>query len=268
MLVAIDIGNTHVKCGVFQNGGLTVHWRLPARGATAREYRRWCLDAFARAQLDPADVDAVGLACVVPGLQGVFVQLAKSLFGAPVVAVTHEAPLGLRLAAVPPWAVGADRLANAVAAFALARGPAIVVDLGTASKFEAVNGSGAFVGGAIGPGLGSGMDALLARAARLRGCAWHVGDRAIGRTTAEALGSGAVFGYAAMADGMVQRLHAELGGGAATVFLTGGWAATVGRAMRVAHRHEPTLTLNGIRIVCARARSRAGATRHRPGQGG
>ena len=150
-----------------------------------------------------------------------------------------------------PHQLGSDRLANAVAAFARTRGATIVVDLGTATKFEYVSAAGAYVGGAIAPGLGIASDALFERAARLYRVELAKPDRVLGRNTVHAIQSGLVYGYVAMIDGMVRRIRAEQGG-AAHVVATGGFAPLVAREAACIDAIDEFLTLDGVRLIYER----------------
>ena len=147
-----------------------------------------------------------------------------------------------------PKEVGADRIANAVGAYDLFGGPAIVVDFGTATTFEAISARGEYLGGAIFPGIDISLDALFARAAALRRVELVEPRRAIGRSTTESMQSGIIFGYTSLVDGMVRRIEDELGE-KAHVVSTGGLSALITPLSATIEHHEPFLTLHGLRII-------------------
>ena len=163
---------------------------------------------------------------------------------------------GLELRVPSPHEVGADRVANSVAALALQPGPLVVVDFGTAINFDAVSADGAFLGGAIAPGLEIATSALGERASALFGIELRAPERAIGRTTAENMQSGAIFGYAGLVDGLVGRFRAELGEDAG-VIATGGLAGVVAPHCLTIDRVEPWLTLEGLRLIWLRNTTRS-----------
>jgi len=158
-----------------------------------------------------------------------------------------------------PMEVGADRLVNAVAARQLEGQPAIVIDAGTATKVDAISPDGTFLGGAIAPGIGIGLDALAARAARLYAVEVAPPPRTIGRNTIEAIQSGLINGHVAMVEGLVSRVRSELGE-VAPVVVTGGYGPLIAEAIDMPVRREPNLTLIGAAIVWKRETMRTEAT--------
>jgi type III pantothenate kinase len=154
----------------------------------------------------------------------------------------------MALAIDNPHELGADRIANGVAAYRRHGGPCLVVDFGTSTNFDAVSADGAFLGGAIAPGIEISVDALIGRAARLFKVDLVAPERAVGKNTVESLQSGIVFGTVAMVDGLVQRIVAELGP-ETTVIATGGLAGLVCRFSQTIHEHDPFLTLDGLRVI-------------------
>ena len=208
MLLAVDIGNTNIKLGLFQGETLAGRARLstdPQR--TADEYLI-ALDAiFVRHGLGWSDLSGVIIGSVVPVLTEIFQQLLTTACGAPVVWVGPQLDVGVRLDVENPNEVGTDRIANALAAQTYFGVPAIVVDFGTATTFDAVDRSGAYVGGAISPGLDVWVDALVARTAQLRRITITHPDSVIGGSTTAAMQAGAFYGYV----GLVGRYHAPDG---------------------------------------------------------
>jgi type III pantothenate kinase len=177
-------------------------------------------------------------------------EMVERWFGLPIVVVGPGIKTGMPVRYENPREVGADRIVNAVGALDLHGAPSIVVDLGTATTFDAISSAGEYLGGAIVPGVEISMDALFAHASALRRVELSEPRHAIGRTTAESVQAGAIFGYAALVDGLCRRIADELG--TATVISTGGLAGLITPYTTVVDHHEPWLTLHGLRLLYAR----------------
>jgi type III pantothenate kinase len=252
MLLMLDAGNTDLKVALEGRDGPRVIERIPSARAAARGLAEALESVIARdgSPVDP--VNAIVLVSVAPRVTERVREFAAGR-GVELIEVTAASiPIPVR---VPePWAVGADRLVNAFAASRLHGTPAIVVDAGTATTFDVVAADGAYVGGAIAPGLRLGIDALARGTAMLPPVPLHVPQRAIATSTVEAIQSGAVLGHVAMIEGLVARIAAELGDGGSSprVVLTGGysalpWAAAVSGVDAV----DPLLTLRGLALLAA-----------------
>lgn len=253
MLLALDVGNSTTVAGLHDGERFVDRWRLTTLvGRSADELGLLLVAALASDGHDLGrDVDAIVVGSVVPPVTGsVLTALERHASVAPLV-VAPGVRTGIAVRHEHPQDLGADRIANAVAAQALVGGPAIVVDLGTATSFEVLDASGAFVGGAIAPGIETSRAALAAAAARLPDVELVAPERAIGGSTVAALRSGLVHGAAGMVDGIVERLTEELDG-APTVLATGGLAPLVVDVCRRVDRHEPWLTLEGLRLIAER----------------
>lgn len=257
MLLVVDIGNTNVTTGLVRDGRLTGTRRAATHPrATADELEIHLLDLLELDGAMLADVDAVAVASVVPLLTAA-VETIAGRRGLPlVVASAGIVPLAVRVDR--PNEVGADRLVNALAAARLYGTPAVVVDFGTATTFDCVAADGAYVGGAIAPGLELGLDALAARTAKLPRIELRAPERAIGRDTVSAMQSGTVFGYQALASGLLARIRRELADqagvepGAVKGILTGGLsAAPWARGVEGVDAIDPDLTLKGLAILHA-----------------
>jgi type III pantothenate kinase len=255
MLLALDVGNSTTVVGVHSGDELVATWRLTTSvERSADELGLLLVSALAGADLSlPGDVDGVIVSSVVPPVTTT-VRLALERYARcePLV-LAPGVRTGIVIRHEHPQDLGADRIANAVAAQALVGGPAIVVDLGTATSFDVLDADGAFVGGAIAPGIVTSTGALAQRAARLPDVELVRPAHAIGRSTVTALQSGIVLGAAGLVDGMVERITAELDG-TPTVIATGGLADLVIDACSRIDRHEPWLTLEGLRLVWERNR--------------
>ncbi len=211
MLLAVDIGNTNVTIGLFRNGSLAATRRATTHARASADELEHLLDALLR--LDDAsfaDVSAIACCSVVPALTAALESVAERRERPLLIAAAGTVPIAIRVDR--PADVGADRLVNALAAARIHGTPAIVVDLGTATTFDCVAGDGAFVGGAIAPGLELGLEALAARTAKLPRVELRAPDRAIGRDTVSAIQSGTILGYQALVDGLIGRIRARAGG--------------------------------------------------------
>lgn len=256
MLLTIDVGNSTTSVGLFDGDRLEHHWRLSTDDArTADEL---ALHLFGFMSLDGLshrdDVHGVAVASVVPPVTATLEQLAEHHLQAPAVFVAPGIRTGIPLRYEDPREIGADRIANAVATVELYGGPAIAVDFGTSTNFDAIDRDGAFVGGAIAPGVVVSTDALVDHAAQLPEVAPVRPVSAIGRTTVQALQSGIVHGFAGQIDGIVLAITEELGPGVSTVATGGGMAEAVLEACRTIDHHDPFLTLKGLRFIWDRNR--------------
>lgn len=257
MLLAVDIGNTNVTIGRFRNGSLVATRRAGTHPRATADELELLLEGLLR--LDDAgfaDISAIACASVVPGLTAALESVAARHERPLLVASAGTVPLPIRVER--PGEVGADRLVNALAAGRLYGTPAVVVDFGTATTFDCVGGDGAYVGGAIAPGLELGLEALAARTAKLPRIELRTPDRAIGRDTVSAMQAGTVFGYQALAAGLLARMRRELADTTGVApegvhaILTGGLsAAPWASALDGIEAIDPDLTLKGLAILHA-----------------
>jgi type III pantothenate kinase len=212
VLLALDAGNTNVTIGLFDGGRLAAHWRLRTiKEQTADEWGILLRNLFALAELDFAVVDGIIVASVVPPLDSTLDDMAQRYFGVEPVFVTSSTDLGLKICYENPAEVGADRLVNAVAAFARYGGPCVVVDLGTAITFDVISRQGDYLGGVIAAGISISIEALFSKTARLPMVDFREPARLIGANTVGAIQSGLYYGALGMIDGITERLVAELG---------------------------------------------------------
>jgi len=251
VLLAIDVGNTNIVVGVFDAARLLVSWRLlTLRERTADEVGLIVIGLFGHERIETAKIDSVVIGSVVPPLTPIMRSMIKRYFNREPLVVDPKSNAGMPILYERPAEVGADRIANAVGAYDLYGGPTIVVDFGTATTIEAVSEKGEYLGGAIFPGIEISMDALFARAARLNRVELQPPKHVIGKSTAESVQSGAMYGFSAQVDGLVDRFVAELGD--CTVVSTGGLADLISPHARTVQHYEPWLTLYGLRIIFER----------------
>jgi len=251
-LLVADIGNSSTHVGVFDGDRLAHDWRASsALSRTADELHQLLRGFLGEAGLGAGDFTAGVLCSVVPTLTQAFAAALNSIVGAATEVVDHTTDIGVANLYAEPAAVGPDRLVNAAAAIDLYGAPAIVVDLGTATTFDVISKDGAYLGGAIAPGLRTSADVLFQRASRLPRVELVVPPAVIGRSTTESIQAGIVRGAALMVDAFVDAIDAELGS-AATVIATGGDAPLMSDLSRRIEIIDPTLTLKGLRLVHAR----------------
>jgi type III pantothenate kinase len=253
MLLAIDVGNTNLQLGVFGDDcELLADWRLSTeRERTADEMGLLVRSLFRHVGLEADGLSGIILASVVPPLTGVIVEAGRKYFDLDPLVVSAALVTDLPVKYEPPGDVGADRLVNAIAVRDKYRVPAIVVDFGTATTFDVIDGEGAYLGGVIATGIGVSANALFARAARLPRVDIARPERVIGRTTVGSVQSGLLYGYVDLVDGLIDRIASELGGDPFVV-ATGGWAAVIGPECRRIQEVDPLLTLHGLRLIWQR----------------
>ena len=254
MLLALDIGNTHVVGGLFDGEQIVTQWRInTVANATADELEILWSNLFAARAVDAKALDGACIASVVPLITPSYRRMVEDLFKLPTVIVGYGLDLGLEVQVINPSEAGADRIANALAARERYGAPAIVVDFGTTTNFDVVSPEGHYIGGALAPGVGASIEALASRAAKLYRVPLVRPSAAIGRDTTSAMQSGAVFGYVGLVDGLVDRIRAELDGQATTV-ATGGLARLIAPETDRIQHVDPDLTLHGIRLIWERNR--------------
>jgi type III pantothenate kinase len=252
MLLTIDIGNTNTVIGVYDGDKLADHLRIESRrSATEDEYGALITTLLERRDLAVASIHAAIIGSVVPPLTDVFTTLCHRWLGVAPIVVGPGVRTGMPILYENPREVGADRIVNAIAAFARAERETIVVDFGTATTFDVISGKGEYLGGVIVPGIGISADALFARAAKLPRVEIRRPDRVIGRTTTSAMQSGLVFGYVGLVEGLVQRIGAELGC-KPMVIATGGLAPLIAGETKSIDAVDTFLTLDGLRMVFER----------------
>ncbi len=261
MLLALDVGNTEITIGVFDGDKLVQHWRAATVAERTADEHALLLSGFlAHEGLDFATtVSGVVISSVVPRLSQAMREMVRRYCGFEPLMLEPGVRTGLSILTDNPREVGADRVANAVAAYALYGGPAVVVDFGTATTFDAVSTRGEMLGVAIAPGIEISTNALVRETAQLRRVELVAPRAVIGKNTAESLQAGIVFGFAGQVDTLARRMAAELGGGA-TVIATGGLAAVMVSVCETIDHHDPWLTLHGLRIIFDR--NGGAGTRH------
>ena len=262
MLLTVDVGNTQTVLGLFEpgpgpagSGTRLLHtWRVATVAhRTADELALLLSELFGLQGLDVREaVTGVAVASVVPRLRSALREMTDRWYRVPTVIVEPGIKTGMPILYDNPREVGADRIADAVAAFDRYGGPTIVVDFGTATTFEVVSARGEYLGGVILPGVEISLEALFSRAALLPRVELVEPTSVLAKNTVESVQSGALYGFADQVDGLCRRLKDEVG--PATVVATGGLAGLIGPVTEAVDHHEPWLTLDGLRLIYGRNR--------------
>jgi len=249
MLLAIDLGNTNLTFGLFEGDRLVHDWRLATRrDSMPDELGISMLQLIRQEGIDPKAVDAVVVASVVPPLNASLEQAIERYFGQRPMMVGPGIKTGLKIHYRDPKEVGADRIVAAMAAFKKYGGPLIIIDFGTGTTYDVVSQEGDYLGGAIAPGMGISVEALYERAARLQRVELKAPSNVIGRTTAESMQAGIIYGFTAQVEGMVARIRKELGQ-QARVIATGGLAGLIAAETPVIELVDDRLMLEGLRLI-------------------
>ena len=252
MFLAIDVGNTHTVLGVFEKTALVADWRMASSTHRTADESWLTIKSFCSGKgIDPSLVTGVGISSVVPDLTGVFELMSRKYLDVEPVTIHAGLDLGITVLYDDPSAVGADRLCNAVAGFRKYGGPLIIIDFGTATTYDVVSEKGEYLGGVITLGLESAAAELHRRAAKLPKIELHFPPTVIGRDTVSSMQAGVMFGAVDAVEGTIRRIRNELGA-PARVIATGGLSSVIARYTNVIEACEPSLVLEGVRLVCER----------------
>jgi type III pantothenate kinase len=249
MLFAVDIGNTNIALGLFDGENLVQHWKIRTeRDKTSDEYGIALLNLLSLKELGAESIESVIISCVVPPLTPVFQELSQNLLKVKPLIVGPGLKTGMPILYENPQEVGADRVVASVAAFEKYGGPAIVVDFGTATTFDAVSSRGEYLGGSIAPGIQIAAEALYLKTAKLPRIEIKKPQQAIGRTTVTSMQSGLYFGYIGLVSNIIREISKELGEGIKVV-ATGSFASQIYPDLEIISVLDPYLVLEGLRII-------------------
>lgn len=252
MILVVDVGNTNIILGLYEQKRLLHHWRLSTnRSSTTDEYGMMIYNLFQHAGIELGQVEGVIISSVVPPLMFVLEQLCSKYVKKTPLFVGPGIKTGLNVRYENPREVGADRIANAVAAIELYGAPCIIVDFGTATTFDYIDESGQYVGGAVAPGIEISTEALYQRAAKLPRIELAKPKSVIGRNTVASMQAGIIYGFAGQVDGIVGRIREEYARNA-KVIATGEMAQLIARESRTIETVNPLLTLQGLQMIYER----------------
>ncbi len=257
MLLTIDVGNTNIGLGVYKGSGTTAElvgdWRIRTdRDRTTDEHGMLFQHLLEHKGISLSDIRHVAISSVVPTMNEILLETTRKYLNTVPFLVGPDTDTGIAIHYHPASDVGADRICNAVGAYAAYGGPVVVVDYGTATTFDAIAANGDYLGGAILPGIGISMDALFRQAARLYRVELIAPPNAIGANTVHAMQSGLVFGFAGQTDAMVERFRNEMGPTTRAI-ATGGLAELICKESKTIEVVDQLVTINGLRILFERA---------------
>lgn len=249
MLLAVDIGNTNIALGVFDGKDLIQHWKIRSeQQKTSDEYEIILLNLLSLAHLEAKNIRSIIISSVVPPLTPVFQSLSQDFLNINPLVVGPGLKTGMSILYENPQEVGADRVVASVAAFDKYRGPAIIVDFGTATTFDVISKDGEYLGGAIAPGIQIAAEALYLKTAKLPRIEIKKPKNAIGRTTVTSMQSGLYFGYIGLISNIIDEISKELGEGI-KIIATGSFASQIYPDLVSIEYLEPYLVLEGLRII-------------------
>ncbi len=253
MIFVIDVGNTNIVLGVYEDKKLLVHWRMRTDWEkTSDEFGMFFMGLFNHEKLDTDKIGAVVIASVVPPIMYSLEHAIKKYFKLEPIIVGPGVKTGINIKYENPREVGADRIVNAIAAFEIYGGPLIIVDFGTATTFCAISSRGEYLGGVICPGIKISAEALFRKAAKLPRIELVKPETVIGRNTIASMHSGIVFGYVGQVDYIVKRMKKEMKENGIKVIATGGLARLIASESEIIDEINGLLTLEGLRIIYER----------------
>lgn len=256
MILAIDVGNTQIAAGLFNQENLYAHWRLSSELDRTEDETWIMMKSIAEANgFDITETTDVAITSVVPAIRHTFEKMAIKYLRCEPLVVSSEIDLGIEIKYDNPKAVGADRLCNAVGGFEKYGGPLIIVDFGTATTFDVISDKGEYLGGIIAPGIEMSSMILHQKAAKLPRVYLTFPDKVIGTTTETSIQSGLMYGAVESVEGFTQRINDELGQ-TTTNIATGGLARLIVNQLRTEYVLDPFLTLDGLRIIYDRVKQR------------
>ncbi len=249
MLLCVDVGNTHTQFGVYEKDRMVRDYRVASEVVrTEDEIGIVVLSLLKHHNINLQSIEGVGISSVVPNLTGIIERMSKKYFNCSPLIINPDLDLGIKIGYDEPATVGSDRICGSVAAYQKFGGPLIILDFGTATTFDVVSATGVYLGGAIAPGLETGAADLQRRAARLPRIDLRFPVEVIGKTTVASMQSGIMFGAVDAMEGIVRRIRASIGTDA-KVIATGGYAGIISSHTKLIDKIEPTLVLEGVRII-------------------
>ena len=250
MLLAIDVGNTNIKYGVFDGKKLVASFRVSSRiNRTADEYGSVLVGLLSDSNLKKTDIDGVIISSVIPSLNYTICHMCEFFFGITPIMVGPGVKTGLNIKADNPREVGADIIVNSVSAFHKYSGPLIVIDFGTATTFDVISEKGELLGVIIAPGIKTSLEGLVSKTAQLPMIELDAPKTVIGKNTKHCMQSGVIFGFAGLVENIVRKIREELGLETIKVIATGGMGEILAKEVSCITKVDRMLTLNGLRIL-------------------
>lgn len=250
MILTLDVGNTNIKVGLYQDKNLLVSWRIATDwNKTSDEYGLVLTDLFAHSNKTPKDVKGIIVASVIPSINYTLEHMCQYYFGIKPIMIGPGIKTGINIKYDNPKEVGADRIVNAVSAYKRYGGPCIVVDFGTATSFGFITEKGEFLGGCICPGIKISTEALVQRAAKLPKIELAFPESIIGKTTVANMQAGVLYGYVGQVEYIIKKIKEEAGCMKAKVIATGGMSRLIANQTKSIDLVDSLLTLEGLRIV-------------------
>jgi len=249
VLLAIDVGNTNIVMGVFDGKRMVESWRLfTDKKKTSDEYRLLIAQLFHQSEIKTGKIDGIIISCVVPPILRQLREMSSRAFDLEPIVVDKDLDIGMPVSYDNPKELGADRIANAVGGYVNYGGPLIIVDFGTSTNFDVVSQEGAYLGGAIAPGVSISAEALSQRAALLPRVDMQAVPRAIGKNTIASMQSGFYFGFRGQMEEIIRQIKRELPQNP-RVIATGGLAELMAGNSDLVEIVDPDLTLKGLQII-------------------
>jgi len=249
MEVMVDIGNTDTVVGLYQDAQLTHHWRLSSQSHRTEDESWVAIDAFFKAQkLDPLGITGLCISSVVPDLTMIYIRMTKKYLKFEPMLISPDLNLGLRILYQDSYAVGSDRICNAVAAKKKYGTPLIILDFGTATTFDCIAKNGDYLGGIICPGISNAAAVLHYKAAKLPKIELRFPPQVIGQTTEESMQSGIMFGSVEMIEGLIKKINKELDS-RAKVIATGGLAHIIAKETKAIDIVDDNLNIEGMYLI-------------------
>lgn len=250
MILAIDIGNTNIKYGVFDNDNLTASFRVSSRiTKTADEYGSVLVNLLSTSDIKVSDIDGIILSSVIPSLNYTICHMCEYFFGINPIIVGPGVKTGLNVKADNPKEVGADIIVNSVSAFNKFGGPVIVIDFGTATTFDVISEKGELLGVVIAPGIKTSLEGLVNNTAQLPMIELDAPKTVIGKNTKHCMQSGVIFGFSGLVDNIINKIKKELGNIDVTVVATGGMGGIIAKEVKTINVVDRTLTLDGLNYI-------------------
>ena len=252
MILGIDIGNTNIKYGVFDGDKLVASFRVSSRlTRTADEYGAVLVNLLKDKGIEKTDVGGIIVSSVIPPLNYTVCHMCEYSFGITPLMVGPGIRTGLNVKVENPKEVGADRIVNSVSAYNKYGGPIVIIDFGTATTFNVIDGDGALVGGVIAPGVKTALESLVHNTAQLPMIELRAPKKVIAKTTESNMQAGIIFGFAGLVDNIVNKIRKELGSNELKVIATGGLGEIIAKESKTIVKVDRTLTLDGLRMIYA-----------------